>query len=46
MSEDAGSVSITVSIQTGTLARDVTVTLTTISGTAMCESVATGTQQP
>ena len=43
VSEDAGSVSITLSVQTGTLDRDVVVTLTTISGTALCkfQSVAT-----
>ena len=35
--EDAGSVSITLSVQTGTLDRDVVVTLTTISGTALCK---------
>jgi len=37
VNEDAGSVSITLSVQTGTLDRDVVVTLTTISGTALCK---------
>jgi len=37
LSEDAGSVSVTVSVQTGTLDRDVVVTLSSINGTAMCE---------
>ena len=37
MSEDQHSVSITVSVQAGTLGRDVIVTLSTISGTAMCK---------
>ena len=46
VSEDAGSVSVTVSVQTGTLDRDVIVTLSSISGTAMCKYVATGTPQP
>ena len=48
VSEDAGSVSITLSVQTGTLDRDVIVTLSTISGTALCEfqSEANETQQP
>ena len=46
--EDAGNVSITLSVRTGTLHRDVIVTLSTISGTAMCEfqSVTFETQQP
>ena len=38
-SEDAGSVSVTVSVQTGTLDRDVVVTLSTVNGTALCESL-------
>ena len=38
MSEDAGSVSVRVSIQNGAPDRDVIVTLSTINGTAMCES--------
>ena len=37
VSEDAGGVSITVSVQTGTLERDVIVTLSTVNGTAMCK---------
>ena len=37
VSEDAGSVSITLSVQTGILDRDVIVTLSTIDDTAMCE---------
>ena len=37
VSEDAGNVSITLSVQTGTLDRDVIVTLSTTRGTAMCE---------
>ena len=37
VSEDAGSVSVTVSVQTGTLDRDVVVTLSTVNGTALCE---------
>ena len=37
VSEDAGSANVTLSVQTGTLDRDVIVTLSTISGTAMCE---------
>ena len=39
MSEDAGSVSITVSVQTGTLDQDVIVSLSTVNGTALCESL-------
>ena len=35
--EDAGSISITLSVQNETLDRDVIVTLSTINGTAMCE---------
>ena len=41
VSEDAGSVSVTVSVQTGALGRDVVVTLSTINGTALCESETT-----
>ena len=37
VSEDAGSVSVTLSVQTGILDRDVIVTLSTINGTAICE---------
>ena len=37
--EDAGSVSVTVSVQTGNLDRNVIVTLSTVNGTAMCESL-------
>ena len=37
--EVAGSVSVTLSVHTGTLDRDVLVTLTTMNGTAMCESL-------
>ena len=37
VSEDAGSVSITLSVQTGTLDRDVILNLSTINGTGMCE---------
>ena len=39
MSEDAGSVTVTLSVQTGTLDCDVIVTLSTINDTAMCESL-------
>ena len=39
VSEDAGSVSVTVSVQTGTLDRDVVITLSTVNGTALCESL-------
>jgi len=39
VSEDAGSVSITVSVQTGTLDRDVIVSLSTVNDTALCESL-------
>jgi len=39
VSEDAGSVSITISVQTGGLDRDVLVTLSTVNGTALCESL-------
>ena len=35
MSEDAASVSVTVSTQSGALNRDVIVTLSTVNGTAM-----------
>ena len=37
VSEDAGSVSVRVSVQNGNLDQDVTVTLSTINGAAMCE---------
>ena len=37
--EDAGSVSVTVSVQTGNLDRNVIVTLSTVNGTALCESL-------
>ena len=37
VSEDASSVSITVSVQMGALDRDVVVTLSTVNGTAMCK---------
>ena len=37
VSEDAGSINITVSVQSGTLDRDVIVNLSTINGTALCE---------
>ena len=37
VSEDAGSVNVTVSVQSGTLDRDVIVNLSTINGTALCE---------
>jgi len=36
--EDAGSVGVTLSVQAGTLDRDVVVTLTTINNTALRES--------
>ena len=39
VSEDAGNVSITLSVQNGVLDRDVIVTLSTVNGTAMCESL-------
>ena len=39
MSEDAGSVSVRVSIQNGAPDRDVIVTLSTVNGAAMCESL-------
>ena len=39
VSEDAGSVTVTLSVQTGTLDCDVIVTLSTINGTAMRESL-------
>ena len=39
VSEDADSVSITLSVQNGVLDRDVIVTLSTVNGTAMCESL-------
>ena len=37
VSEDAVGVSITVSVQAGTLERDVILTLSTVNGTAMCK---------
>ena len=37
VSEDASSVSITLSVQIGALDRDVVVTLSSINGTAMCK---------
>ena len=37
VSEDAGRVSVLVSVQTGTLGRDVVVTLSNINGTALCK---------
>ena len=37
VSEDAGSVNVTVSVQAGTLDRDVVVTLLSINGTAVCK---------
>ena len=37
VSEDAVSAIVTLSVQTGTLDRDVIVTLSTINDTAMCE---------
>ena len=37
VSEDAGSVTIALSVQTGAQDRDVVVTLTSINGTAMCK---------
>ena len=39
VSEDADNVSVTVSIQSGALNRDVIVTLSTINGSALCESL-------
>jgi len=39
VSEDAGSVTVILSVQAGTLDRDVIVTLSTINGTALCESL-------
>jgi len=38
VSEDAGSVSVTVSMENGTLDRDVIVIVSTVNGTALCES--------
>ena len=48
VSEDAGSVSVTLSVESGTLDRDVIVNLSTIRDTAMCkfQSVAFEAQQP
>ena len=37
VNEDAGSVSVTLSVQNGTLGRDVVVTLSTINSTALCK---------
>ena len=45
VSEDAGSVSVTLSVQNGTLDRDVIVTLSTTNGTAMCEYLKTTVAQ-
>ena len=39
VSEGGGSVSVTVSVQNEVLDRDVTVTLSTVNGTALCESL-------
>ena len=39
VSEDAGSVTVMLSVQTGALDRDVIVTLSTINGTALRESL-------
>ena len=39
MSEGAGSVNVTISVQTGTLGRDVIVSLSSVNGTAMRESL-------
>ena len=39
VSEDAGNVSITLSLQIGALDQDVLVTLSTVNGTAMCKSL-------
>ena len=39
VSEDAGNVSITLSVQNEVLERDVIVTLSTVNVTAMCESL-------
>ena len=39
VSENADSVSVTVSVQNGVLDRDVIVTLSTINGSALCESL-------
>jgi len=37
VSEDAGSVNITLSVQMGALDQDVVVTLSSVNGTAMCK---------
>ena len=37
MSEDSANISITLSVQIGSLDRDVVVTLSSINGTAMCK---------
>ena len=39
VSEDAGSVIVTVSMENGTLGRDVIVIVSTVNGTALCESL-------
>ena len=39
VSEDAGNISVTVSVQNGTLGRDVLVTVSTVNNTALCESL-------
>ena len=39
VSEDAGNVTITLSVQSEVLDRDVIVTVSTVNGTAMCESL-------
>ena len=45
VSEDAGSGSAILSVQNGTLDRDVIVTFSTINGTAMCEYLKTTVAQ-
>ena len=37
VSEDAGSVNVTLSVQNGNLDRDVIITLSTVNNTAICE---------
>ena len=39
VSEGAGSVNVTISVQTGTLGRDVIVSLSSVNGTAIRESL-------
>ena len=39
VSEDASSVNVTVSVQNEVLDRDVIVTLSTVNGSALCESL-------